>query len=373
MKIAIVVDAIDNLTNGSVITARRFVDGLRARGHEVTVIAIGADGDNDCAVDERYVPVLTEVAAKNQTKFGKFNKKLIAPHIKAVDLVHFIFPFDLEKKCKKLADKLGVATTAAFHVQPENVSYNAHMGNSKIFNDLTYSYFKNTFYKKFKFIHCPSRFIADQLKKHGYKAKTYVISNGYDKIFVPPETREKNEKFEIAMIGRLSPEKNQQVLISAIAKSRHKDNIHLTLYGNGPCKERLIKQAEELGVFVDFDFLPKEELVKRLQKSDLYVHSAIVEIEAIACIEAIASGLVPVISDSDLSATPQFALDERSLFENDDPSSLSDKIDYWIDNEAERLEMGKRYAEHAKNYSLDKSLALAEKMFEDAISDKKAK
>lgn len=207
MKIAIVVDLIDNLTNGSVITARRFVDGLRARGHEVTVIAVGADGKNDCAVAERYVPILSEVSAKNQIKFGKFKRKDIEPHFKNADIVHFIFPFKLEKKCKALADKLGVPTTAAFHVQPENVSYNAHMGRSWLFNELTYHYFKRTFYKKFDRVHCPSKFIADQLKAHGYKAKTYVISNGYDPVFVPPENRVKNEKFEIAMIGRLSPEK----------------------------------------------------------------------------------------------------------------------------------------------------------------------
>ena len=71
MTIAIVIDLIDCLTNGSVMTARRFADGLRAKGHEVRLIAIGADGENDCAVKERYVPVLTEVSAKNQIKFGK--------------------------------------------------------------------------------------------------------------------------------------------------------------------------------------------------------------------------------------------------------------------------------------------------------------
>ena len=68
MTIAIVIDLIDCLTNGSVMTARRFADGLRAKGHEVRLVAVGADGENDCAVKERYVPVLTEVSAKNQIK-----------------------------------------------------------------------------------------------------------------------------------------------------------------------------------------------------------------------------------------------------------------------------------------------------------------
>ena len=43
MNIVIVIDLIDTLTNGSVITARRFADGLKKRGHTVKIVAIGAD------------------------------------------------------------------------------------------------------------------------------------------------------------------------------------------------------------------------------------------------------------------------------------------------------------------------------------------
>ena len=370
MVIAIVVDLIDNKTNGSVITAIRFAEGLRARGHEVRMVAIGADGENDCPVKERYVPILTEVSALNQIKFGKFDKKRIKKAFEGVDIVHLIFPFKLEKKCKQLADEMGIPTTAAFHVQPENVSYNAHLSWCKPFNNLVYFYFKNTFYKKFKRIHCPSAFIAGQLAEHGYNNELYVISNGYDPAFVPAETpRRPNDKFEIVMTGRLAPEKNQQVLIKAISHSKHKDDIHLTLLGNGPKKRMLAKLAERLDIDVTFDFLPKEKLIAKLQNSDLYVHAATVEIEAIAALEAIACGLVPVIADSKCSATPQFALDERSLFEDNNEYSLAEKIDYWYERTAERQRMGKIYAESAKKYSLDRSLEKAERMFADEIRD----
>ena len=369
MVIAIVVDLVDNKTNGSVITALRFANGLRARGHEVRMVAIGADGENDCPVKERYVPILTEVSALNQIKFGKYDEKRIKKTFEGVDLVHFIFPFKLEKKCKQLADKMGIPTTAAFHVQPENVSYNAHLSWCKPFNSLVYAYFKQTFYKKFNRIHCPSAFIAG----HGYDNELYVISNGYDPDFVPAEKTNKNDKFEIIMTGRLAPEKNQQVLIKAIGLSKHREDIHLTLLGNGPKKAMLKKLAERLNVDLTFDFLPKEKLIKKLQSGDLYVHAATVEIEAIACLEAVACGLVPVIADSKCSATPQFALDRRSLFEDNNECSLAEKIDYWFERDDERMRMGKVYAESAKKYSLDKSLEKAERMFADEIMDNKAR
>ena len=66
MNIVIVIDLIDNLTNGSVMTARRFADGLRERGHNVKIVAVGADGENDVAVKERF-PQKTKSSSANSS------------------------------------------------------------------------------------------------------------------------------------------------------------------------------------------------------------------------------------------------------------------------------------------------------------------
>ena len=67
-----------------------------------------------------------------------------------------------------------------------------------------------------------------------------------------------------------------------------------------------------------------------MNSCDLYIHASDAEIEGISCMEALACGLVPVISDSERSATNQYALDERSLFKAGDAGSLAEKIDYWV-------------------------------------------
>ena len=81
------------------------------------------------------------------------------------------------------------------------------------------------------------------------------------------------------------------------------------------------------------------------------------------------SGLVPLISDSPLSATPQFALDDRSLFKHSDPKALAQKIDYWIENPEKRKKMGRAYANFAKQYSLTNSVKNFEKMLLDEIAE----
>ena len=100
--------------------------------------------------------------------------------------------------------------------------------------------------------------------------------------------------------------------------------------------------------------------------ADLGVHAALVEIEAMCCMEAFAAGLVPVISNSSKSATPQIALDERSLFRAGDSSDLAKKIDYWIEHEDEKKKMEYDYSGAARKDSLDDCVRQAEEMFSKA-------
>jgi len=111
------------------------------------------------------------------------------------------------------------------------------------------------------------------------------------------------------------------------------------------------------------------QLMKALGYADLYVHAGEVELESLSCLEAMGSGLVPLISSSSQSATPQFAMDSRSLFPPRKPKLLAKKIDYWIEHPDARKEMEQKYADIVKQYSITESVANFEKMLIDEISD----
>ncbi|MGN0760718.1 MAG: glycosyltransferase family 4 protein, partial [Christensenellales bacterium] len=66
MKIVIVIDLYDLMTNGTVMSAHRFSDELKKRGHTVRVVATGAKGEGCFEVGERYLPIATEVAMLQQ-------------------------------------------------------------------------------------------------------------------------------------------------------------------------------------------------------------------------------------------------------------------------------------------------------------------
>ena len=169
------------------------------------------------------------------------------------------------------------------------------------------------------------------------------------------------------MTGRYSVEKRQDVLISAVLRSKYRDRIQLIFAGQGPLEEHYRRLARKLPIEPVFRFMQKSELMETMSFADLYVHTAEVEIEGISCIEAMASGLVPVIAVSPASSTPQFALDARSLFPSGDSAALAQRMDYWLDHESERAEMGLEYHRHVQSYSIHDSALQCENMLYTAL------
>ena len=372
MRILLVIDQFDNDNNGTTISARRFADTLRRHGNEIRVVCTGEDREDKYAVREFRVPLFDGLIKSQGMRFARPNKTTLEEAIRWAEVVHFLMPFPLSIEGEKIAARLGVPHTAAFHVQPENITSSIGLGNARGINKAIYQGFKSIFYNKFTHIHCPSRFIASQLEENGYTAELHVISNGIDSDFVyrkKEKTPELQGKIVVLMIGRLSVEKRQDVLIDAVDRCAYRDRIQLILAGQGPKLETLRKRAEKLPIPPIIQFFPTAELLDVLAMSDLYVHAADVEIEAISCMEAFASGLVPIIANSPKSATPQFALDDRSLFTAGDSADLAEKIEYWLDNEDERRYMEGRYAEHGRAFDIDHCVSQIEDMFRQAMNE----
>lgn len=371
MIIVLVVDSFADKSNGTSMTAARFASALEKRGHSVRVVAPFVQGSGFYPVKERYIPLVTEIAKAQHMVFGKPDVKVLEQAFLGADIVHLFLPFRLEQVAVQVAKKIGVPYMAAFHLQPEHITYNIGLQKFALLNRFIFWLFKRRFYRHIAHIHCPSQLIKDELERAGYGGKKYVISNGFDPKFKPadPSNAPLDKLIHITMVGRYSKEKRQDLIIKAIAQNPYKDKIKLHLLGVGPLESTLKKQAKVLPNAVDFRFLPLEELIKVLHQSTLYIHAAEVEGEAIAALEAISCGIVPIIADSKVSATRQFALDSRSLFRAGDASDLSEKITYWIERTQERDQASKLYAKSAQNYTLESTIAKAIAMYEEVISD----
>jgi len=365
-------DQYDSLNNGTSVSAARFASHLRARGHEVRIVSTG------CKAEDKYVvrprkSLLNPIFKAHGMVFGMPDEDVIRKAIADADIVHLYLPFKLCMKARKIARELGVPHMAAFHCQPENVSFNVGF-KGRWLPILIYHWFRRRFYRYIRDIHCPSKFISDQLHKHGYAARSHVISNGVDEAFRPLDVApppEWHDKFVILMVGRLAPEKRQDLVIKAALKSKYADNLQLVFLGQGPLLRRLEHLGKKLKNRPVFKCVSQEEIVRIYNQCDLYVHAAEAESESIVCIEAIASGLVPVISDSDRSAAKQFALDERSLFISKNAVDLAEKIDYWISNPEQRERMRACYLSLAGEYAISKSIEKIEAVYRGVIAEQR--
>lgn len=375
MKIVLVIDQFDDANNGTTISARRFAAALKEHGNQVRVIATGKPTDYKYAVRQmRFLPVVEHLITSQGMRLAIPNKHVFEKAAAWADVVHFMMPSPLAIMGLKHVERLGIPHTAAFHCQPENITFTLHMGNSKRVNDFVYVKFRDTFFNRFTHIHCPSNMIADQLREHGYTARLHVISNGISPQYTygrAPQEDWMRGKFNVLMVGRYAGEKRQDVLINACAQCRHKDDIQVILAGKGPLERKYRRLSKRLSNPIVMEFYEPARLLEILHMADLYVHTSDAEIEAMSCMEAFACGLVPVIADSPRSATPQFALDGRSLFPAGDAAALAEKIDWWFEHPPEREEMGKRYAKHAEQYALDRSIEQTEEMFRTAIQEQK--
>ena len=375
MKIVLVIDQFDEANNGTTISARRFATALKEHGNEVRVIATGKPTDYKYAVRQmKFLPIVEHLITSQGMRLAIPNKHVFEKAAAWADVVHFMMPSPLAIMGLRHVERLGIPHTAAFHCQPENITFTLHLGNSRRVNDFVYTKFRDTFFNRFTHIHCPSDMIANQLREHGYTARLHVISNGISPQYTygrAPQEDWMKGKFNVLMVGRYAGEKRQDVLIEAAARCRHKDGIQVILAGKGPLEKKYRRLAEKLPNPVVMEFYEPSRLLEILHMADLYVHTADAEIEAMSCMEAFACGLVPVIAVSPRSATPQFALDERSLFPAGDAAALAEKIDWWFEHPQEREEMGKRYGEHAKRYALDRSIEQTEEMFRTAIAEQR--
>ena len=378
MKVCMICDVLGEENNGTTVAAMNLIRSLRANGHRVTVVCPdenrrGTEGF--VVVDKLNLGPLNRYVEKNGVTLSKANKKLLEPVIKDADVVHLLIPFALSNAALRIAKKYHKPVTASFHAQAENITSHFFMKDFEPANRIAYLQMYYATYRHADAVHYPTEFIRDVFEGAvGHKTNAYVISNGVSERFKPNGAKKPSEfknKFVILFSGRYSKEKSHKVLIDAVALSKHEKEIRLIFAGDGPLKDRLKEYAKKLSNRPVFAFFPHKQMLNVLNYADLYVHPAEIEIEAIACLEAIACGQVPIISDSKRSATKKFALDERNLFKSNDPRSLCDKIDFFIEHPDVLQEYKERYKGMAQDYSQTECMKKMEQMLTDVMGKKR--
>lgn len=375
MTVAIICDVLGKANNGTTIAALNLINALKERGHTVRVVCPDKErrGEPGWYVVPRYhFGPLQGYMEKNGVAPAKLDRKVLESAIKDADIIHVMLPFALGKAAARYAVAHGIPLTAGFHCQAENITSHLHLQNVPAVNRLTYRILYRRLYRYCDCIHYPTQFICDVFEQVVGPTPHRVISNGVSRIFAQESAPSERQGFTVLSIGRFSREKRLDVLIDAVALSRHSREIRLVLAGTGPLKNKLLRRAQKRNIPLPImEFYNREELTGAIRSADLYVHPAEIEIEAIACLEAISCGKTPLIADAPRSATRYFALTEKNLFRVNDPGDLAKRMDWWLEHPEERAENAKRYLGYARQFDFDRCMEEMERMLKDTVEEKR--
>ncbi|HPS18626.1 MAG TPA: glycosyltransferase [Bacilli bacterium] len=379
MVITIIADVLGKPNNGTTLAALNLINSLKSKGYEVRVLCC----DKSCAGQPGYfiIPTINfgiynGYVKKNGVSIAKVDEAILQKAIEGADIVHSILPFSAGRAAARYCLKNNIPFTSGFHAQAENLSSHVFMMNFPLANAAIYRNFWKHYYCMCDATHYPTSFIRDYVRRYMKGPKPYAISNGVDaSLFNLSVRHEKPEEFKgkflIVMSGRYSAEKKQVLLLKAALMSKHKNEIQIVLAGSGP-KEKALRRwihrhmKDNPAIMQSFKH---EELTQLLGCADLYVHTSLIEIEAISCLEALSCGLVPVISNSPRSATSKFSLRPESSFYHHSARDLAKKIDWWIEHPEERKKASVQYSKFAEQFEINLCMDRMEKMLIDTYKN----
>lgn len=374
MIIAVVCDVLGRENNGTTIAAMHLIASLREKGHTVRVVCSDAERSGTqgyYVVPQMSLGPLNGYVEKNGVALSKPDKRILAAALDGADLVHVMMPFALGSAAAVYAYKHQIPLTAGFHCQAENVTGHILLKDFPPANFIAYKTFYHKLYRYCDCVHYPTQFICDTFESVVGPTPHRIISNGVAADFAPRPAKRPDAcrgSYTVLFTGRYSPEKSHRILLEAAALSAHKEELQLIFAGAGPLKNALKKRAKHLGLLPPIlQFYDRQTLIDIINSADLYVHPAEIEIEAIACLEAIACGKVPLIADSPRSATRYFALSDRNLFRYNDPQDLADKLDWWLEHPAEREECSRAYLGYAAQFDFSACMDAMERMMLDVV------
>jgi glycosyltransferase involved in cell wall biosynthesis len=367
--------------NGAARFAERLAAGLAGRGHDVHVAAPSAGHKNHGTFVEtiegeqmtvhrlpswRWPPHdwLTFVLPWMSKSYARRMLDEVKP-----DVVHSQSHIVIGRGLTREARKRGIPVIATNHVMAENILDFTTLPPllDKVFVKLAWDDASRTLHMA-RAVTTPTRKAADFLEATIDIDDVIPVSCGirasdYDADLTPRDAN------RIAFVGRLTTEKQIDVVLRAITKLDPALDVTFDIVGNGDQRRSLEQLAEQLGLSDRVTFHGRtsdEELRGVLSKASVFVIASIAELQSIATMEAMASGL-PIVG-ADAVALPHLIHDGENgyLFRPGDVDDLAAKITTVLtQTPEERLRMQQASLDGVKVHDMDRTLDTFEALYRD--------
>ena len=367
--------------NGAARFAERLAAGLVARGHHVHVMAPSAT--------HRQHGTFTEVVEGEPMTMHRIPSWRWYPH----DWLTFVLPFRSKHYARRVLDevkpdvvhiqshivigrgltrearKRGIPIVATNHVMAENVLDFTVLPASwtRYAIKLAWEDAARTF-SMTRAVTTPTRKAADFLEQTIDITGVIPISCGIEASNYSSDLTPRDAN-RLVFVGRLTTEKQIDVVLRAMTKLDPALDVTFDIVGKGDQRRNLEELTRELGLSDRVTFhghTTDEELKALLTNASLFVIASIAELQSIATMEAMASGL-PIVA-ADAVALPHLVHDGENgyLFEPGDVDDLAAKLTAVLNLTPEaRLRMQQASLDGVKVHDMKRTLDTFEALYRD--------
>lgn len=393
MKILITTDWYKPIVNGVVTSVLNLKKELEERGHEVRVLTLSRDYHS---YEEDGVYYIKSV---NLEKIYP-NVRAVLPHREAYiqeliqwnpDVVHSQCEFMTFSYAVKISRKCNCPLLHTYHTIYEDYlhylpgTFFQYTKGAALEKKMV-AKFSKAVLKKTQQVIAPTKKVEELLKNYEVSEPISVIPTGIDlkrfqEVLSKEERNRRREALGISQdskvlvsIGRLAKEKNlEEILIyfRKLTKEELTFKLKLLIVGDGPDRERLegiakTLQLQEKVIFTGM--VTPEEVAQYYQLGDVFVCASNSETQGITYIEALASG-IPALCRKD-ACLDSVITDGYNGFQYETYEFFKMHLQYILEREERRVEMGVCARQTAKLYSTWNFCTMAERLYKEAIVSK---
>lgn len=379
--------------NGAANFTERLAVGLAQRGHDVHLMVPAASRHHGTFLEQHGGVTLT-VHRLYSTRWPLHDWLRFATpwrvqeHAEKIfdeihpDVVHIQSHIVMGRGVAQVAERRGVRIVATNHFMPENLL--EHTGLPKGLRakatQMAWNDASKTFHKAAA-ITTPTQKAATFLEKSVAVTGVLAVSCGIEAgHYTALDTRPAENR--IVFVGRVTAEKQIDVLLKAMTLLDPTLGATLTIVGGGDLFKQLQSTSRDLGLadVVTFaGYLSDDELRRTLTESTVFAMPSIAELQSIASLEAMASGLPIVVADA--MALPHLVDEGKNgyLFRPGDSRDLADKLTTVLTApDDEYLAMRRASLKMIEGHDIERTLSVFESLYRgqpvvpstDAASDR---
>ena len=384
MRVGLVTDFYFPWIGGPATVIRNLGHGLAERGHSVALLAPSIERS---ASQEWDGHMLVSRVGTVPVPFGYHMRSPLLPlpyvrrwlQVTQPDVIHIHHPFPISATALGLARRRSLPVVATNHTVPE-CSLWGLQGHQIAYRvaDRALSAYIVKFLQSADRVATPTETAASALRLLGYRGEIHCISNGIDTEHFKPKPASNDLKDRLGLddrpvvlyTGRLDAEKQMDVWLRAADIVRRNSDVQFVVGGNGSDRPRLEELSHELKLDTHVTFIgyvSDDDFPLLYNLADVYFVTSPVELQSIATLEAISSGL-PVVA-ARAGALPELVGEGENgmLFTPGNINEAAEALATLVHSAPTRTQYGQRSREVARGHELERTVDAYESLLMDAV------